>query len=61
MKAKKIVVVNARIPQTLKTAIRKYVEKDAHINFSDFMRDSMREKLERDAPWLLKEALMAKP
>lgn len=58
MKAKEIVVVNARIPLTLKTAVRKYVERDTHINFSDFMRDSMREKLKRDAPWILKEALM---
>ena len=58
MKAKKIVVVNARIPMTMKRAIIKYVERDTHINFSDFMRDSMREKLRRDAPWLLKEALM---
>ena len=60
MKNRKVVVVNARIPLTLKRAIEEYVRRDCHINFSDFYRDSLREKLERDAPWLLKEALISK-
>lgn len=57
MKNKNIVLVNARIPFTLKTAIKEYVERGAHINFSDFMRDAMREKLNKDAPWILQEVL----
>lgn len=61
MKAKEVVVVNVRIPLTLKMAVKKYVERDTHIDFSDFMRDSMREKLKKDALWILKEALMTEP
>jgi len=44
--------VSARIPVPLKTLIQKFVALDTHINESDFIRDAIREKIQRDAPHL---------
>ncbi len=60
MKAKEVVVVNAKIPLTLKMAVKKYIERGLYMNFSDFLRECMREKLRRDKP-LFNEALMTEP
>lgn len=48
-------VVSARVPKTLKTLISKIVEIDGHMNESDFVRDAIREKIQRDAPELYKQ------
>jgi len=50
--------VSARIPLTLKDLIRKYVALNIHINESDFIRDAIREKIQRDAPHLYKELFL---
>lgn len=47
--------VSARIPITLKNLIQKFVALDTHINESDFIRDAIREKIQRDAPHLYRE------
>jgi Arc/MetJ-type ribon-helix-helix transcriptional regulator len=48
-------VIAARIPQTLKQLVAKFIERDTHINESDFLRDAVREKIQRDAPDLFKQ------
>lgn len=50
-------MISARIPLTLKTLIRKFVALDTHINESDFIRDAIRQKIEREAPQLYKQLL----
>jgi hypothetical protein len=35
--------------------MKKFVSMDAHINESDFIRDAIREKIQRDAPHLYQE------
>lgn len=44
--------VSVRIPRPLKTLVQKFVQIDTHINESDFVRDAIREKIQRDAPHL---------
>ena len=55
--SKATVNINVRITPTLKKIIEKYIDKDTHINVSDFARDALREKIRRDAPWLIDEIL----
>ena len=49
---KKEVRINARVPLSLKRLMQQFVAKDTHINESDLIRDSIREKIQRDAPEL---------
>lgn len=50
--------VSARIPLPLKTLIKKFVALDTHINESDFIRDAIREKIQRDAPHLYRDLFL---
>ena|SRR5271157_3562271 len=50
--------ISARIPQTLKDLMKKFVSMDAHINESDFIRDAIREKIMKDAPELYRQLFM---
>jgi len=56
----KLEVISIRVTKSLFNAIKMYMEMDAHVTLSDFVRDAVREKLKRDAPWLLKAMLKAK-
>jgi Arc/MetJ-type ribon-helix-helix transcriptional regulator len=47
--------VSARIPNTLKQLMKRFVAIDAHVNESDFIRDAIREKIQRDAPDLYRQ------
>jgi Arc/MetJ-type ribon-helix-helix transcriptional regulator len=47
--------VTARVPASLKDLMRKYVERDTHLNESDFIRDAIREKIQKDAPDLIQD------
>jgi len=47
--------IDARIPASLKELMRKFVELDSHMNQSEFIRDSIREKILREAPTLYAE------
>lgn len=49
--------IAARVPQTLRLLMKQYVERDAHINESDLIRDSIREKIQHDAPGLYSQFL----
>lgn len=44
--------INARVPRSLKDLMKKFVALDTHLNESDLIRDSIREKIQRDAPQL---------
>ena len=47
--------LNVRVPSTLKGLIEKYVSLDCHANISDFTRDALRQKIQRDTPHLYKQ------
>jgi len=55
MEKQKDAVIAARIPKTLKDLILRIIQIDAHINESDFVRDALREKVQRDAPELYRQ------
>lgn len=52
MEKRKDAYIGVRVPRTLKVLIQKIVEFDAHLNEADFVRDAIREKIQRDAPHL---------
>jgi len=45
--------VSARIPRHLRELMAEHL--DAHISEGDYIRDAIREKIQRDAPELFKE------
>lgn len=47
--------ISARVPISLKKLMQKFIQMDTHINESDFIRDAIREKIQREAPHLVKE------
>ena len=47
--------IGVRVPKTLKELIQKIVEMDTHLNEADFVRDAIREKIQRDAPELYRQ------
>ena len=55
----KEVRVAARVPATLKDLMRRYILRDTHLNESDFIREAIREKIQREAPELLREIFAA--
>lgn len=50
MAKKELVNLNVRIPETLKELLERYVAVDMHTNISEFTRDALREKIQRDVP-----------
>ena len=56
----KLVPLNVRVPRTLKKLIKDYIELNAHKDVSEFTRDALREKIQRDAPNLYKQLFEAK-
>ena len=55
MEQEKLVQLNVRIPKGLKELMSEYIELDAHKDISEFTRDALREKIQRDAPNLFKK------
>jgi len=51
------VFLGVKIPKTLNKAVEKYIEVDTHATKSDFVRSAIREKISRDAPWIMEEIL----
>ncbi len=49
--------VSSLIPKNLRNAMQKMIIMDTHLNESDWIRAAIREKLQREAPHLLKEML----
>jgi len=52
---KKDAQISFRIPLPLKALVEKCVSLDTHLNGSDFIRDAIREKIQREAPDLYRE------
>lgn len=48
METAKTKVVSCRVPEKLAELIKKHCEIDMHINTADFVRDAIREKIEKD-------------
>jgi len=48
-------VISVKVSKPLYALVEKYLELDAHVTKSDFVRDAIRQKLKNDAPWLLEE------
>jgi len=55
MEKRKDAFIAARVPKTLKDLVQKIVTLDAHLNEADFVRDAIREKIQRDCPDLYKQ------
>jgi hypothetical protein len=53
----KNVTVACKITHKTREAINKIIVMDTHLNESDFIRAAIREKILRDAPYLIKEML----
>ncbi|RLG99747.1 hypothetical protein DRO19_01510 [Candidatus Bathyarchaeota archaeon] len=47
--------IGVRVPKRLKELIQKVVQLDAHLNEADFVRDAIREKIQREAPELYRQ------
>ena len=47
--------INVSIPQTMKDLIEEFVSMDTHMNLSEFVRDAIRQKLQKDAAHLYKQ------
>jgi len=58
--SKNEVKVTVRMPRTLKRLMTEFVARDTHINESDLVRDSLREKIQRDAPDLYRALFIDK-
>jgi len=55
MTTEKTVVVSCRVSGKFADLIKKHCENDMHVNVADFVRDAIREKLEKEKEFL-KEA-----
>jgi len=55
LKKKEIVVVTVKMPKTLKDLTEEHIQKDTHQNLSEFIRDAIRQKIQREAPELYAE------
>ena len=44
------VVLSCRVSKRFAKAVKEYCQLDMHLNPADLLRDSMREKIQRDAP-----------
>ena len=52
MERGKMVQLNVRVPQNLKKLMKEYIELDAHKDLSELTRDAIRQKIQRDSPYL---------
>ena len=52
MEKKDLTTICVMVPQTMKGLIETFVSMDTHTNLSEFVRDAIRQKLQKDAPHL---------
>jgi len=55
---KEQVQVSFRVPRVLRELVRRYVSMDLHMNESEFFREALREKIQREAPDLCKSLFL---
>ena len=54
-------LVGIRLPPNLSKLINRFLETSAtYLNISEFARAALREKIQREAPWLYEEVLKSK-
>jgi Arc/MetJ-type ribon-helix-helix transcriptional regulator len=58
MEKDKSAPLNVRLPKTLKKLMLEYIALDTHQDVSEFTRDAIRQKIERDAPHLYKKLFL---
>lgn len=51
----KLVHMTVRVPKTLRDLIKQHIKLDTHVNESEFVRDALREKIQRECPKLYKK------
>jgi len=54
-KTESMIQVSFKIPKALRDMIEKHVKHDLYVNLSDFFRDALREKIQREAPELYRQ------
>ena len=54
-KGRPVAYISAKVPVKLKELMIKFVERDAHLNVSDLIRDAVRTKILDEAPELYRE------
>ena len=57
MEEEQLQVISVKITKPFYETIKKFLELDAHVTLSDFVRDAIRDKIKNDAPWLYEEML----
>jgi metal-responsive CopG/Arc/MetJ family transcriptional regulator len=57
MNEEELQVVSVKVTKPLYDIIKKFLDLDAHVTLSDFIRDAIRDKIKSDAPWLYEEML----
>jgi len=50
----RVKIIATRVTKPFAEVIENFVEMDSHLNVAEFMRDAMREKIQREAPELYK-------
>ena len=55
------VVLACRVSKRFAKVVKEYCDLDAHLNPADVLRDSMREKIQRDAPDLYQKLFQEAP
>jgi len=61
MDGRKTKIVATRVTLNLAKLIEEYCKRDAHVNLADFLRDAIREKLQRDVPELYSKLFQEAP
>jgi len=54
-KEREQILITLQIPSTMKELIEKIVTADTHSNMSEFIRDAIRQKIQRENPGLIQQ------
>jgi len=57
---REMTIVSVRLSKRFKKIVERYIKVDLHKDISEFIRDAMREKIQRDAPLLYDELFKRK-
>jgi Arc/MetJ-type ribon-helix-helix transcriptional regulator len=60
MAKRELTNLNIKVPTTMKHLLEQHVKRDLHTNISEFTREAIREKLQREAPDLYKQLFKEK-
>ena len=55
MERKDLTTICVMIPQTMRGLIEEILSKDTHTNLSEYVRDAIRQKIQKDAPQLYEQ------